>query len=205
MSHCKPEAAHVAELHVLSSGPEALPDPARRGALLDIVVSDVLARYWILDQPAGLASAAELDLYAVDRFNAIFGDDPAQWVLRVDPLPHAASRLACAIPALYAIDLPGYVADRGWQARRVETRFIREFNRHCRALGSDAVFCVAANDSTTIGLIEGGVWRGIRVHPPLDRCAAGFSTLLRRDARQAGMSIDGLLPVVVGSLKESVR
>jgi hypothetical protein len=205
VSHCKPDAAHVAELHVLSSGPESLPDPACRGAMLDIVVSDALARYWILDQPAGLASAAELDLYAVDRFNAIFGDDPAQWVLRVDPLPHAASRLACAIPALYATDLPGYVADRGWQARRVETRFIREFNRHCRALGRDAVFCVAANDSTTIGLIEAGTWRGIRVHPPLDKCAAGFSTLLRRDARQACMSIDGLLPVVVGSLKELVR
>lgn len=194
-----------AELRVTRQGPEPLQEPPRPGALLNILLSDALVRYWILDCPPGLASAAELDLYTADRFAAIFGDDPAGWVLRVDPVPRAERWLACAVPALFAVDLPRAAAARGWQVCRVQSRFIREFNEHGRPLDADAAFCVASRECTTIGLMAAGRWRGIRVHPPLDRAATNFSTLLRRDCRQAGMSADGLRPVVVGSLREAAR
>lgn len=194
-----------AELRVMRQGPEPLQEPPRPGALLNILVSDTLVRYWILDRPPGLASAAELDLYAADRFAAIFGDDPAAWVLRVDPVPRAERWLACAVPSLFAVDLPQAAAARGWHVCRVQPRFIREFNEHCSALDTDAAFCVASRECTTIGLIAAGKWCGVRIHPPLDRASASFSTLLRRDCRQAGMSADGLRPVVVGSLRKSAR
>lgn len=202
MSHFK---AEVHELHVLRQGVAPLENPPQAGTPLDIVVSDALARYWIVERPAGLASAAELDLLAAERFAAIFGDDPAEWALRIDPLPQAERWLACAIPNLFATDLAQAAAVRGWRVRHVQTFFIREFNRHCRALDGDTAFCVASHDSTTIALIAEGVWRGIRVHPPLDRSVANFGALLRRDCRQAGMASDGLLPVVVGSLREAAR
>jgi hypothetical protein len=192
-------------LRVTRQGPEPLQDPPYPGARLEILVADTLVRYWIIDCPPGLASAAELDLYAADRFATIFGDDPSAWVLRVDPVPRAERWLACAIPSLFAVDLPQAAAARGWHVCRVQPRFIREFNEHCRALDTDAAFCVASRESTTIGLIAADKWCGIRIHPPLDRAPASFSTLLRRDCRQAGMSADGLRPVVVGSLRESAR
>lgn len=194
-----------AEWRVMRQGPEPLQDPPRPGALLEIMVSDALVRYWILDRPAGIASAAELDLYAADCFATIFGDDPAAWVLRVDPVPRAERWLACAIPSLYAVDLPRAAAARGWHVYRVQSRFIREFNQHCRALDADAAFCVASRESTTVGLMAAGKWCGIRSHPPLDRASASFGTLLRRDCRQAGIAADGLRPVVVGSLRELAR
>lgn len=200
MSLFRPEPA---ELHVSRRGRATLGDPPRVGAPLDILVSDALTRYWILDCPTGLASARELDLYAADRFATIFGEDPAHWVLRVDPAPQADRWLACALPASVAIDLPRQAEARGWLPRRVQPSFVREYNRHCRRLDRTAAFCVAAADSTTIGLIDAGRWRGIRVHPPLDRCKADFATLLRRDCRQAGMRVDGLQPVIVGVLKEA--
>ena len=193
----------TAELHVMRAGTEEIGDPPRQGAALDILVSDALTRYWILDRPAGLANAAELDLYAADRFNTIFGDDPAEWVIRVDPVMRADRWLACAIPTLFAVNLPRAAAARGWRLKGVQPRFVREFNRHCSELGSEAAFCVASRESTTIGLIDNGRWCGIRVHPPLDRASASFATLLRRDCRQAGITADGLQPVVVGSLRES--
>lgn len=195
----------AAELHVLRSGVEPLRDPPRPGAGLDIVVSDALTRYWILERPAGIAGVAELDLYAAARFADIFGDDPAEWAIRVDPLPGADRWLASAIPALFAVDLPRAAAARGWRVRSIQPRFVREFNRHCRGLRAEAAFCVASQECTTIGLIAAGCWRGIRVHPPLDSGMASFATLLRRDCRQAGMAADGLLPVVVGSLREAAR
>lgn len=195
----------TAELRVLRCGTEEIQDPPRQGAALDILVSDALTRYWILDRPGGLANAAELDLYAADRFNTIFGDDPAEWAIRVDPVPRADRWLACAIPTLFAVDLLRAAEARGWRPNRVQPRFVREFNRHCSDLGSEAAFCVASRESTTIGLIDNGKWCGIRVHPPLDRASASFGTLLRRDCRQAGITADGLQPVVVGSLRGSAR
>jgi len=192
-------------LRVTRQGPEPIQEPPRPGALLEILVSDTLVRYWILDRPPGLASAAELDLYAADRFAAIFGDDPAAWVLRVDPVPRAERWLACAVPSLFAVDLPQAAAARGWHVCRVQPRYIREFNVHCGALDADAAFCVASRESTTIGLIAANKWCGIRVHPPLDRASANFGTLLRRDCRQAGLLPGGLRQVVVGSLREAAR
>ena len=202
MSPFKPDAL---QLYIQRNGPPALPEPPRRGAPIDITISDTLARYWILDEPAGLTGAAELDLYAADRFSLIFGDDPAHWVIRVDPAPASRYRLACALPGLYAIDLPGFAKDRGWLPRLVQTRFIREFNRNCARLGRHAVFCVASRECTSLGLIMDGQWRSIRVHPPLDRSTASFSTLLRRDCRQAGIAFEGVAPVIVGSLREQVE
>ena len=195
----------TAELRISRRGVEPLPDPPEEGATLDILVSDALVRYWILERPAGLASAAELDLYAADRFAEVFGDDPAAWVLRVDPVPQADRWLACALPAIFAVDLPRLAEEKGWRLRNVQPRFVREYNRHCRELGNDAVFCVASRESTTIGLIADGRWRGIRVHPPLDRGGTGFGTLLRRDCRQAGITADGLQPHIVGSLRDFAR
>lgn len=195
----------VAVLHVLRRGTQPIAEPPTPGAWLDILVSDALSRYWILDRPAGTDSIAELDLYAADRFAEIYGDDPAEWVIRVDPQPRADRWLACAIPILFARELAQSAVARGWRVRHVQARFIREFNAHCRQLGREAVFCVASQESTTIGLIADGRWQGIRVHPPLDRSTASFQTLLRRDSRHAGVSMAGVEPVIVGSLRKAAR
>jgi hypothetical protein len=200
-----PNRTEVATLRVTRGGARPLKDAPRPGTPLDILVSDNVARYWILDRPSGLASTAELDLYAADRFAAIFGDDPAAWTLRVDPAPRADRWLACAIPARFADDLPRSAAAQGWQVRQIQSRFISEFNRCCHALDEDTAFCVASTECTTIGLIVDGRWRSIRVHPPLSRTGASFGTLLQRDCAQAGIAVDSIRPVVVGSLRERAQ
>lgn len=200
-----PNRTEVATLRVKHDGAQPLTAAPRPGAPLDILVSDNVARYWILERPPGLASAAELDLYAADRFAALFGDDPAAWTLQVDPAPQADRWLACAIPARIADDLPQAAAAQGWRVRHIQSRYIREFNRCCRALDADTAFCVASMECTTIGLIADGKWCSIRVHPSLGRTAAGFSALLHRDCRQAGVAVEALRPVVVGSLRERAR
>jgi len=191
----------AAILHVTRSGPRPLEKAPRRGALLDILVTDSVARYWILERPAGLAGTAELDLLAAERFAALYGDDPADWAIRVDPAPWSKHWLACAIPLRYATELPRSAEAAGWRVRQVQSRYLREFNRCCRHLDANTAFCVAARECTTIGLIVQGQWRGIRVHPPLTHSTAGFDTLLQRDSRQADLPAATLRPVVVGSLR----
>lgn len=200
-----PFRTEVPVWRILRCGPEPVADPPRRDAPIDILVSDALTRYWIVERPAGLASLAELDLHAADRFREIFDDEAEQWVIRVDPQPGASRWLASAIPVLFAQELSQVAAGRGWRVRRVQPRFVREYNAHCGRLAPDAVFCVASRESTTIGLLASGEWHGIRVHPPLDCSTASFRTLLRRDARQAGVPIESLEPVIVGSLCEAAQ
>lgn len=200
-----PSRTKVATLCVSLGGAHPLTDPPHPGAPLDILVSDKVARYWIMERPPELASISELDLYAADRFAAIFGDDPAAWTVRVDPAPRAERWLACAIPTSFADELPRSAAAHGWQVRRVQSRYIREFNRCCRTLDPDTAFCVASRECTTIGLIVAGQWRGVRVHPPLGLTTASFATLLQRDCRQAGVPVDALRTVVVGSLRERAQ
>lgn len=190
------------ELFVPWRGSVTIDDPPRRGGWLDICVSDVLARYWILAAPAGLASARELDLYAAGNFAAIFGEDPAGWTLRFDPEPRSRAWLACALPRAVSEELPRQAIARGWRVRHVQPQFVRAYNQNCRRLGRTAAFGLAAADSTTIGVIVAGCWRSIRIHPPLDRSRADFATLLRRDCRQAGL--EGVNPdtLIVGPLSE---
>lgn len=195
--------AEAVELQVPRHGRVKIADPPRPGAPLDICVSDVLTRYWILDRPAGLVSAHELDLYAAERFAAIFGEDAGQWVVRYDPDPLGRAWLACALPVTVAIDLPRQAADHGWRPRRIQPQFVRAYNRHCRRLERTAAFCLASTDSTTIGLIVDGLWRNVRVHPPLDRSKVDFVTLLRRDCRQVGLAGTCPRPVIVGPLAEA--
>jgi hypothetical protein len=64
---------------------------------------------------------------------------------------------------------------------------------------------VASHETTTIGLITNGSWRGIHVHPPLDSSADSFGAMLRRDCRAAGITSDRVEPHVVGSLREIAR
>jgi hypothetical protein len=193
------------ELHVSRRGCEPLQSPPQEGAMLDILVSDALTRYWILERPAGIADGTALDRYVADRFVEVFGDDPDAWVLSVNPLPQAERWLACAVPAIFAVDLPRLAEAKGWCLRSVQPRFLREYQRHCRDLGPDAAFCVASHETTTIGLIASGNWRGIHVHPPLDSSVDTFGAMLRRDCRQAGITTDRVEPHVVGSLREIAR
>jgi len=195
----------VAQLNVPRRGTVTLGDPPRRGAPLDICVSDALARYWILDYPAGLASVHELDLYAAERFATIFGEDPAGWTLRYDPDPRSRAWLACALPNAVTDELPRRATARGWRVRHIQPDFVRAYNQHRRRIARTAAFCLAAVECTTIGVIVAGCWRNVRVHPPLDRSGADFATLLRRDCRQAGLTGACPPPLIVGPLEEAAR
>jgi len=195
----------AALLRVARDGAAPLPAAPSPGAALDIVVDDTVARHWIVERPAGLADAAELDAFAAARFTALFGADPAAWVVRVDPVARARCWLACALPAVLVTELSQTAAAQGWRVRRLQSRFVREYNRHCRRLGPTAAFCVASRSGTTLGLLAAGEWRSIRVHPPLSRSAADFAQLLQRDCRRVGVDADGLPTFTVGSQRDRVR
>lgn len=199
MSRSKTERVAV---HVSRQGGIRCAESHQRGNDIDIVVSDALVRYWIIERIPGLANLAELELYAAEQFGQIFGDDPAGWVIRIDSVPFAKRWLACALPIGIASDLPRELHEQGRQVVSLQPHFVREYNRHCHALETSTAFCVAEEESTTIGLLVDGEWRGIRIHPPLDSAKADLDDYLRRDCLQCGIDAGTLKPCVVGSLRE---
>lgn len=193
------------EVYVPRQAEFSLRDPSVPHAGIKLIVSDAWARFWIVDRLPGLSSFTELERYAARQFQQIFGDDPASWVIRIDPMPFAARWLVCALPAEIALGLPRKAEEQGWRVRSIQPHFISELNAHCRTLSRDIAICLASQEATTIGLSYRGEWAGIRVHPPLDRSKAGFKALLLRDCMQCGLKIDKLKLQVFGPLCEAAR
>ena len=191
-----------AERYVSRQGGVALGEPSVRGAAMNLVVSDALARFWIVERLPGLSSLAELHRYAALQFQQIFGDDPAAWAIRIDAAPFVKRWLACALPAGLVVDLQRQAKEYDWQIASLQPHFIREYNAHCRHLKGDVAFSVASAETTTIGVAVRGQWCGVRIHPSLERSQAGFKVLLQRDCLQYGVRVGALQPYLVGPLSE---
>lgn len=69
----------------------------RRGQSLRVIVSDAYCRYQLLPRPAGTRNHAELNAAIRARFQASFGVNPEDWILRSDSAPNASHDFLCAL------------------------------------------------------------------------------------------------------------
>jgi hypothetical protein len=77
-----------------------LKDNGLRNASAKIVLSDALARMWVVDPPLNTSSLSDLQAAAAARFQVLYGETPAQWVIQAD---YQADRtfLAAAMPSAW--------------------------------------------------------------------------------------------------------
>ncbi len=178
------------EIEALSA---ALPAGRRT---LEITVSDVLARCWIIERPPGLASLKEVEALAADQMQQLYGeraDGSAQWVVRLDVMPFRNKWPAIALPKTLLELLQDIAGKQDWRISKLQTRFVSGIKarpvpwfkpeRH-------AIYSLDTPDGLTIGIRSAGVWLALRTHPPLSLLGGDLSTMLRRDCRGAGISID---------------
>lgn len=188
-------AGQFAELNqAISELFSALP-PGRR--VLEITLSDALARSWVAERLPGLTSRDEIDAVALDQMRSLYGDarsDFAEWVIRLDAEPFCEKWPAIALPKALLDLLAGLVTGRDFRPGRIQTRFVRSFNAlrsHPFRRQNTAVYCLNAPDGLTIGIHGARQWQALRTHPPLRLLGADLPTMLRRDCRAAGVPIEG--------------
>ncbi|MDP3538665.1 MAG: hypothetical protein Q8S26_08170 [Azonexus sp.] len=192
----KPSIPDEATLAALLSNIQSLCADLPAGVQLDITLSDALARCWIVERPAGLASPEEIDAMACDQMGQLYGDAPAaiaQWAIRLDTAPFASHWPAIALPRALLDLLTGLAGERDWQIGRVETRFVRSFNAlrsNPFSRAKSAIYCLDTADGLTVGIRHAQQWQALRAHPPLAMIGAELPTLLRRDCRATGLKLE---------------
>ena len=148
---------------------QVLPAHAR----LSVRVADCWSRIFLLDPPAGIAGLRECRLLLDARFDTLYGQAPADWLLQAD-WQAGAPMLACALPRALRQALAGF------SLARLLPAFLQDWNRHCAALPADGVWCAAAD-----GVVNLLVWR---------------QSQLQLVRQQPGTDVDGLLALELARL-----
>lgn len=126
-----------------------------------VVLADDLARMWQVAPPPASARLADLEAAAALRFQALYGDSPANWKLAAD-WDVAAPFLAAAMPRQLLALLEQ--AAREQQVRLVEItpQFIAGWNQWRKALRPGAWYGLVQQGVLTLGVTSGGTVSAVR-------------------------------------------
>jgi len=77
-----------------------LKDNGLRNASAKLVLSDALARMWVVDPPINASAMSDLQAATAARFQTLYGESPSQWTIQAD-YQHDRPYLAAAIPTAW--------------------------------------------------------------------------------------------------------
>lgn len=120
-----------------------------------VIVSDTLARLFVVEPPRNATRPSDCKAAAELRFHALYGDNAATWTLRADwDARHPF--LACALPCWLLDGLRQAASERKLALTRVQPRFVAQWNRWRRSLKDGAWFGSAHAGTLTLGLVAQG-------------------------------------------------
>ncbi|TCP10614.1 hypothetical protein EV683_12114 [Crenobacter luteus] len=133
-----------------------------------VVVSDTLARLFMVEPPRNAARPGDCKAAAELRFHALYGDNAAAWVLRADwDARHPF--LAGALPCELLDGLRQAASAHKLALTRVQPHFVAQWNRWRRRLKGDAWFGCAHAGVLTLGLVAKGRLLEVRsLHIPAE-------------------------------------
>jgi hypothetical protein len=169
--------------------------PAKK-RVMEVTLSDALARSWIVERLPGLASPDEIAALADSQMREMYGDAPgngSEWVIRVDATPFAKCWPAIALPKVL-LDLLVEIAGKyDFQLGKIQTRFVHGFNGwrdNPFSRAKAVIFSLDTADGLTIGIRHGDQWQALRTHPPLAMLGVDLTAMLRRECRAVGLNLE---------------
>lgn len=150
---------------------QMLPAQAR----LSVRVADCWARYWLLEPPAGIASLRDCRLLLNARFEALYGQSSADWLIQAD-WQAGKPMLACALPRGLQQALAAY------SLKCLVPALLDDWNQHCRVLAETGVWCAANDGFFNLLYWQDGVFRLVRQSRDADIDALLALELARLDA-----------------------
>lgn len=148
-------------------------------ARLHVFLSSQLVRWQLLEWQPQLVRPQELEAYARLRFRATFGTAADSWrVVHTEPLPGRALP-ACAIDETLLAELDSLQSIGETSVASVVPYFSAAFDRWRSSVGHKmAWFGVVEPGSLTLGLLQRGVWHGLRSARHTDPTGAGWRSVL---------------------------
>lgn len=147
----------------------ALNEIDRNGAVISVVIPDAWCRLFVTEPPLNMASRADCDAAVAMRFQRLYGDSAADWILRADwhvtkpfitaALPQALHRDFLAVCSAFKLRVVGLVPAS-----------IAVFNQWRRAVITGDWFAHVSATNVTLIILEGVRLRHI-VQQRLDAAA----------------------------------
>lgn len=125
------------------------------------VLSDELARLWLVTPPVQAVRLADLEGAAALRFHTLYGEMPAAWHISAD-WNASAPFMAAAIPRLLKSAIENSAAQHGLTVTGIVPHFVAAWNRHAGALKNGAWFGVAQAGVLALAACEDGQLRALR-------------------------------------------
>ena len=140
-----------------------LAEPGWKGLEREILLSDRLAHYFVMERPEGIRTFHELQLALESRLQYLFEIRLADWVLRVDAKPFAPSFVACAIPRRLIVGLEAALCTGSSPRTSLRPYLLFELDRHARKLPATCWFGAAGRDYIGIVRVRDGHCQRVRI------------------------------------------
>jgi len=125
-------------------------------AVLDVILSDEVVKFFVVDPPAGLTRFSDVEMVCGVRFEELFGFDSAEWRLSADW--HARRRfMASAAPST----LLAALAESHKKVTHIEPAFVRSYNTLASSESPQWFVCRYPNWATA-ARFDGGVCQLVR-------------------------------------------
>lgn len=133
---------------------------------LRVIVSDSYCRYQVLIRPDGTRSRTELESAIRARFQASFGVDADDWILRTDSAANARQDFLCALrrTTVYAIEQAAL--EHGSRIQSIVPLWIWSAKK-AKAPRQNCWLLAAEANVITAGWFQGGRCIGVRSHRQL--------------------------------------
>ena len=171
-----------------------LKDNGLRNASAKIVLSDALARIWVVDPPLNTSSLSDLQAAAAARFQVLYGETPAQWVIQAD---YQADRtfLAAAMPSAWLEAIAVVRRDFQLKINEIAPQSVVAYNRWHHLLQAGA-WLVNHQEGKIAIAITGGkkhiiAYRHIQCRPQDIADESSFTQFLRQQALLMSIPLSG--------------
>ena len=173
----------------------AFTELACTGARVDIIVADAWCRFFLTTPPVNVANRTDLDAAVAVRFQSLYGESAAEWLLRSDAQV-AASFVTVALPQALQRGLLDVADTCELAVVRIAPACIVAWNRWRRAVKVGDWFAQLSDKQMTLMVLDGTQVRHI-VQQPLDAMAWHDPDWLTRCVEREALRLNLPLPVKV--------
>lgn len=134
--------------------------PDRKG-LLEIILDDVLVKFFVLAPPANAQSVKDLHAAAQMRLETLFNVSSDDWLISADWQNNKPS-LVCAIPKTLLAKINGVSEKSAQRILSLQPRFVWMWNQCKQRFSTDTWFVSVGEKAMTLGAFQDGSLRMVK-------------------------------------------
>ena len=141
-------------MHLCTQLSVVIKENGLNNAIAKIVLSDSLARLWMVEPPINASSMSDLQAATAARFQTLYGETPSQWLIQADYQPDRPF-LAVAMPNAWLEALLMVKRDFNMKIIEIAPQSVIAYNRWCHLLQPGSWLVNHQEGKISISVVDG--------------------------------------------------